>query len=505
MSEARAVPSWTSKKKLAKYFMFSVLGPGLPMVLALFTVPLLIQKLGIERYALLNLAWLILGYFTLFDLGLGRAAVRLFAEKVSLRDIPAIRSVYFTTFIVSIIVGIGLGVGFGLFSDFFVSRFFKIGETLQAEAHDEIFCLAFAIPFVALTSIFRGFLEVEQKFLLSNILQAVIGVLTYLAPISIVYFRNSVVWIVGIMVLVRILIFLVYFFLSFSALPDEPSINSKTFDLKILKQLLKMGSWVTVSNLIGPIITYADRMLIGSIISLGAVAYYSTPYDLITRVWIITGALNQVLFPAFSSLAISNLKEVNELYTFALKVALTLVFPILAIVSCFAKEGMSLWVGTAFAEQSYLILQIFCIGIFLNVLAQISFIYLQSRDRADLPAKFHLVELGFFIGGVYLAAKYFGLIGVAAVWSLRMLLDFILLKLAIVRVETSLRRDLTSILKTSAPLFICLISFLIGLRIEWRIVFLLISIALYTRLLLFDVLNRHLFKKIFKRSSNGLF
>lgn len=456
----REPTSWLSKRKLAKYFMFSVLGPGLPMILALVTVPLLIQKLGVERYALLNLAWLILGYFTLFDLGLGRAAVRLFAEKLGQKDVIALRSVYFTTLILSILVGVSLGIGFGIFSDIFVSRFFKIEVALRDEAQKEIFCLAFAMPFIALTAIFKGFLEVEQKFLLSNILQAVTGVLTYLGPISLVYFRNSLVWIVGLMVLIRILVFFVYFAISFRALPQRAGASVRsTFDLQVLKRLLKMGSWVTLSNLVGPVMTYADRMLIGSLISLGAVAYYSTSYDLVTRIWVITGALNQVLFPAFSSLVFSNAQKARELYEFGLKIVLNLVFPLLLIVSCFAFEGLKLWLGAEFASQSYLLLQIFCVGIFLNVLAQVSFVYLQSRDRADLPAKFQLFEVGFFIGGVFLGAKYFGLIGVAFVWSLRMLIDLALLKGAVMALEPSLRASMKDFLKAASPLFLGLVLF----------------------------------------------
>jgi O-antigen/teichoic acid export membrane protein len=498
--------SWNSKRKLAKYFIFSVLGPGLPMILALFTVPMLIRQLGVERYALLNIAWLILGYFTLFDLGLGRAAVRLFAEKLYLKNAIELRSVYFTTFFVSLLVGSALGLSFGVFSDFFIVHFFKIGESLQLEAHAEIFCLAFAIPFVALTSIFRGFLEVEQKFLLSNFLQAIIGVLTYLGPITIIYFKNSLVWIVGIMVLIRILIFLVYFFLSWRALPQVHFAKEKLFNLDILKQLLKMGSWVTVSNLVGPIITYSDRMLIGSLLSLSAVAYYATPYDLITRVWIVTGALNQVLFPAFSSLVVTNLSEANTLYNFAIKGVLTLTLPILLVACCFAFEVLKFWVGLDFATQSFVILQVFCVGIFFSILSQISFVYLQSRDRADIPAKFHLLELVFFISGVFLAAKYFGLIGVAWVWSLRMLLDFLLLKFAVVNFEPKLRIYLIQMIKSGAPFLICLLLFIIFNRLEYRLINLFVGIILYARFVRKDIIAGQNIKNLFfqKNLTNDL-
>ena len=49
------------------------MGSLIPMVVALVAIPIMLEKLGLERFGLLTLAWLIVGYFSLFDFGLGRA------------------------------------------------------------------------------------------------------------------------------------------------------------------------------------------------------------------------------------------------------------------------------------------------------------------------------------------------------------------------------------------------------------------------------------------------
>ena len=58
---------------------------------------------------------------------------------------------------------------------------------------------------------------------------------------------------------------------------------------------------MTVSNVLGPLMVTFDRFLIGSIISIAAVAYYSIPYEVVTKLWLISSALIGVLFPAFSA------------------------------------------------------------------------------------------------------------------------------------------------------------------------------------------------------------
>ena len=54
-------------EKISKNFAWNLLGAGLPLVVAIFTIPLLVSGLGQDRFGLLTLAWIIVGYFSLFD------------------------------------------------------------------------------------------------------------------------------------------------------------------------------------------------------------------------------------------------------------------------------------------------------------------------------------------------------------------------------------------------------------------------------------------------------
>ena len=58
---------------------------------------------------------------------------------------------------------------------------------------------------------------------------------------------------------------------------------------------------MTFSGLLTQALLYADRFLIGALLSLSAVAFYATPLDLVLRVWILPVAVAQTLLPAFAS------------------------------------------------------------------------------------------------------------------------------------------------------------------------------------------------------------
>src|SRR6266436_5464752 len=83
----------TSGRLLARNTVWNLLGSGAPMVVAVFSIPILIQGLGKERFGILTLAWALVGYASLFDLGLGRALTQQVAEKLGTGkhdDIPVL-------------------------------------------------------------------------------------------------------------------------------------------------------------------------------------------------------------------------------------------------------------------------------------------------------------------------------------------------------------------------------------------------------------------------------
>jgi O-antigen/teichoic acid export membrane protein len=120
-------------------------------------------------------------------------------------------------------------------------------------------------------------------------------------------------------------------------------------------------------------------------------------------------------------------KRILILFVKSLKIILILSGILSLILFCYAKDILNLWLGVDFVKNSVYIFRIFSIIISIYFLALIPFTLLQSIGRPDLPAKFHLIEFTIYLIILYIFIKYFGIIGAAIAWGLRMLLDFILL------------------------------------------------------------------------------
>ena len=111
---------------------------------------------------------------------------------------------------------------------------------------------------------------------------------------------------------------------------------------------------------------YLDRFLIGSIISVSAVAYYATSHEIIIRLMVIPGAIVGVLFPALGAVIGTNPSKAITIFFGGVKYTFISVFPIILIIFIFAEEGLNFWLGDEFSLRGTTVLQLLAIGAFIN-------------------------------------------------------------------------------------------------------------------------------------------
>lgn len=174
---------------------------------------------------------------------------------------------------------------------------------------------------------------------------------------------------------------------------------------------------------------YVDRFLIGSWLTMSAVAYYVTPYELVSRLLIIPASLLPVLFPTFSAYAVDgeDKSKFTALHDRAVKYLFLIVAPVSIFLIVMAHPLLDVWLGREFAFHGTAVLQILALGVLINSLAQVPFSAIQAAGRPDLTAKLHLVEFPVYLACLWIFTKPLGIIGVALAWTIRIGLDTSLL------------------------------------------------------------------------------
>src|SRR5690242_7126819 len=152
----RASTALTSGRTLATNAVLNLVGTCLPALFAVICLPVLKHRLGTDRLGIISLAWVIIGYFGLFDLGLSRALTKLVAQHLGedrCSDIPVL---VWTSLAALFCLGVVAGLATFFVSPWLVGGPLKIPSPLYRETLTSFYWLSCSIPVVMTTAGLRG-------------------------------------------------------------------------------------------------------------------------------------------------------------------------------------------------------------------------------------------------------------------------------------------------------------------------------------------------------------
>jgi O-antigen/teichoic acid export membrane protein len=416
-------------KLLAHNTAVNLVGQIVPLVVGVAAMPYTVRHLGPDRFGILSLAWMTVGYFALFDLGIGPATTKFVAELLSKAEIEKLPSLVWTALVCQTGQGLVASVLLAAAAAPAVAdRLLKIPAELHSQAHWVLVILAVSLPFNLAAGSLGGVLAASQRFDLVNAIAVPSTVAIYLAPALGLALGFNLPAIVIILVLTRVAALGISFLLCVRL---YPALARFSFDRRLIRSLLGFGGWVTVSGAVGPILIYVDRFLIGSILSIAAVGFYTPPFMISTRLGIVPSSLAATLFPAFSGSAARGDEEwIRSALARSLKFLLLVMGAASLLLISFSRPILALWLGNKYAAEGTLALDILAVGVFTNSLASVPYNLLYGVGRPDLCAKFHVIELPIHVGLGWLLISRFGLPGAALAWTIRVTLDLVLLIVA---------------------------------------------------------------------------
>lgn len=411
---------------LARNIALNLVGLGAPLLVAIASIPPLITELGAARFGMLTLIWALVSYFGVFDLGLSRALTQQLSAAMGEgrpRDASRIAAVG-----LALITLFGALAGVGLWFAAIPAVGWLKEVPDAAEAVGAIHAMAWAVPLTVMASGLRGILESRGAFGVINLVRTPIGILTYLLPLLVIRMEGTdLVEVAWSLTALRAAACLWQGWYVRDAIVGM--FTRSVYDRTIVGGLLGFGGWLTVSNLVSPLMGYLDRFIIGSMMSLSATAWYVTPKEMVTKLQVLPTAVSNVLFPLFARCWAQpgGKAQARQLERQGLAGLFIALFPITLVLAAFGEQILGWWVGDAFATRGAGPLIIFSFGVFLNGLAQVPYLAIQARGRADQTALLNFVEMPLFLGALYVLSARWGVMGAAAAWTLRIAIDFVAL------------------------------------------------------------------------------
>lgn len=403
-----------------KFIATNLIGNGIPLVIALFCIPPLLHKFGPDRFGYISLFWALIGTLSLIDLGLGRAATHYVAKNPSSSGSPTFAADIWALVALTTMLGcFGGGLLFGL-GFLYVDTASAGNPAVGLEFRASLPWLAFAVPLTTASAAFRGVLEGELDFLYVNVVRTLTGALGFVGLFFSDLVGNGIEGAAIVLLAARAAMAACYM------LPVTIRIRPRfsKSDASGFGSLVRFGGWVTVSNAIGSILVYIDRLLLGAILVPSTFTIYATSFESASRLLFIAGSVSTVLYPITASRG----KTASHRAIRSANIILTvfLAIPCLLLVGV-ANDFLTWWIDAPFAEAATPVFRLICLAVIVNGFAHLPFAVIQGLGRPDITAKLHLVEILPYILVLGLLTIVWGATGAALAWLLRVSADYLLL------------------------------------------------------------------------------
>lgn len=381
---------------LARNTVLNLAGQALPMLVAVAAIPAILAGLGVDRFGILAIAWIAFGLSGLFDLGMGRAVTKFVAEALGRGEAEGVGALVWTGAAVQAVAGGLAALALAASAPFLAARVLVLPPELVTEAAATLRLVALALPAVLVASSFSGALEAVQRFDLVNVVRAPLNALNFLLALLGVSLGLTLPGIVALIVtsrLVGCLAFVVAALTSIPSLRGRPAPSGTAF-----RKLARFGAWIMASGVTIPLLTHGERLLLATLLSVGALTFYTVPFEVIVRLAVIPASFALTLFPAVSRYGPGRTAELAELLGRTLKFLVLAATPVLAFLALFAHEVLAVWIDPGFALEAALALQLLAVAFFLNALAYVPLTAVQGLGRPDLKVKLDLVKIPVFVG-----------------------------------------------------------------------------------------------------------
>lgn len=396
---------------IIKNTVLNAAGLVIPGLLFIPAAAFLARTLGVEQFGLLLLMYAMLGYSGIFDAGMTRAVIRKIAQSKTKDEDDFIMG----TALGAVLVISAIPVFLVLFFSDDIAVWLKVSENYTADTVAGLKLLALVVPFFLITVVAFSYLEGKEEFLKLSFYKVITGAVMATAPAIAVYNDTSLVS--AVLGLLGARIFTAS--LAIFSLNMSIGITNLKFDKKVLIDLVTFGGWISLSNIISPVMVYMDRFILSNSVGAASVAFYNAPSDLIDKISVLPGALARTIFPLFSRLG-SHIEYEKKIYFGLVFVLIIILTPLFLM----TESILDLWLGEPYGLQSSFILKILIIGFFFNALAQIPFAAIQAKGHSRFTALLHLTEVAPYLLLLFYLVDILGLVGAAYAWAARVIIDF---------------------------------------------------------------------------------
>lgn len=404
---------------------WNIAGLAAPLVFAVAAIPILLHAVGEEKFGIFMLAWGVVGFSSLMDLGIGRATTHELSKRQGGETTGTPHQIFVTAERMAWASGLVGTLGIVLLLQLGAYRLLNYSPDLGGDIIRSGWIVALTMPLHVVSAMYRGVNEAYGQYRGISAVRIALGVANFLFPAIVSYFTTNLTAIVATLLISRLLALVAFRILAVRQIAPDGANEEKSgrFRRETARNLLSFGLWNTVSSVLSPLMLQSDRFIIGSVLTVAAVSAYAVPYEVATKLLIIPGAVTTVLFPSITAGLVRDRGEALSTYWrwFSLTVGLMVIVSVAFLLA--APWLLSLWLGSALPEGSVMVARIIAVGLIPYTIGSLMVSLVHANRRPDVTAKSHLVQAPVYLILSYWAIQTYGVTGAAAAWTIRISVD----------------------------------------------------------------------------------
>jgi len=387
------------------------LGAMIPALVALGTVPLVVKGLGDANYGVYSLVTAIVGYFAVIDINVTAGSVKYIAEFNANRDQQRIDETVFFGLGVYSLLGLLGGIGLYAGAHFFVTRVFSVPPQLVGEAVATLKLAALGFFLGQLQSYLNSIPQSLMRFDIAGRIEMVFGTGVPLLTVAVLMLGYGLFEVILLRVITSALNCVILWRCIRRLLPE---LAWRKPGAAIRRELLGFSAYSFLSRFAGLSYAYADKLIIGALVGVTGLAYFTVASTLANRILSLTFRLSGVLFPAASALAArGELERLRALYLKASRYVVFLNASVLVLVAVFSYQILYYWIDPQFARVGQAVLTVMALSQFIDSLTSLPSLVNDGMGHPGYSGMFALARAGVGLVAVYAGVAGWGIVGAA--------------------------------------------------------------------------------------------
>lgn len=422
--------SQAPEAKPAERFLANVLwnwtGAAVQLLAGLIISPLIIRRLGPERYGVWALVYSMTSYYGLIDFGMRSAVVRYTAHYRARRENDQLNALINTTLLYFSMVSLLLmAVTVALWHQAgWLNSLFRVHPPLREEFRWLILVVGFGIAVGMSQGVFSGGIEGFQRFDLGNRMRISISAMRILGWLSLLLAGYGLVAMGMWMLLAAVALFLAYF-VCFRRIFPEWKLSWGSIRFSVFKQAAGYGGQSFLATMGMRSLDQTPSLLIGYFRGTAEVGYYNFPLRLVQYASEAVSNVGFVAAPQSAALAATGQQaRVARLGIYSNRYCLALYMPLLVYMLVYGQELFAVWLRPGFAARSAPLLPVLFAGFAAGQAAQFcssAILFGMGKQRGYAAAV--LAEAVASAAGMIFAIPRWGIFGAAAVTAALMTLS----------------------------------------------------------------------------------